>query len=45
MRRGKVREELGGGWRGEADLLEGFWEGARGYVACCGGVEDFEAGA
>lgn len=41
----EVREELGGVWRREADLLEGFWEGAWGYVACCGGVEDLEAGA
>lgn len=35
MGRGEVREELRRVGRGEADLLEGFREGARGYVACC----------
>ena len=45
MRWREVREELGGIWRGEADLLEGFWEGAWGDVACCRWVEDLEAGA
>jgi hypothetical protein len=45
VRWGEVREELGGGWCGETDLFEGFREGAGSYVACCGGVEDLEAGA
>lgn len=45
MGRWEVREQLGGVWRGEPDLFEGFGEGAWGDVACCGRVEDLEAGA
>ena len=45
MGRREVREELRGVGRGEADLLEGFREGAWCYVAAGGGVENLEAGA
>lgn len=41
----EVGGELAGWGRGEADLFEGGGEGGGRYAACCGGVEDFEAGA
>lgn len=41
----EVGEELRGVGCWEADLFESFGEGAGGYAAGRGGVEDLEAGA